>query len=354
MNPFPLRLQSARQRAGMSLRDLSLAMGSRVSHTALNRYEKGVMKPDGSVLVELSKALNVRTDYFFREPILEITEIEFRKKAKLTQRELKSIKLTVKDEVERYLELEGYLDAQVSWRNPLAGRRISVPIDIEWAVALLQDEWDLGSNALPNITVMLEERGIKVVEIEASQAFDGFSGWGNSSIPIIVVNNTFTVERKRFTLLHELAHLVLEFDERHEPRQRESLCHRFAGAMLLPEGVALRTLGPMRASLTMLELVALKEQCGISIQAIMARAKDLQIIGGETYVRFRKRVNTDPNLKLEHGYGAYRGTESPQRFNQLLCRAASERIVSISKAASLAGMRVAAVRDFLDSRNLVQ
>jgi Zn-dependent peptidase ImmA (M78 family) len=211
-------------------------------------------------------------------------------------------------------------------------------------VALLQDEWDLGSNALPNITVMLEERGIKVVEIEANQAFDGFSGWGNSSIPIIVVNKTFTVERKRFTLLHELAHLVLEFDERLEPRQRESLCHRFAGAMLLPEGVALRTLGPMRASLTMLELVAIKEQYGISIQAIMARAKDLQIIGGETYVRFRKRVNTDPNLKLEQGLGAYRGTESPQRFNQLLCRAASERIVSMSKAASLAGMKFAQFR----------
>jgi Zn-dependent peptidase ImmA (M78 family) len=94
----------------------------------------------------------------------------------------------------------------------------------------------------------------------------------------------------------------------------------------------------------MLELVAIKEQYGISIQAIMARAKDLQIIGGETYVRFRKRVNTDPNLKLEQGLGAYRGTESPQRFNQLLCRAASERIVSMSKAASLAGMKFAQFR----------
>jgi transcriptional regulator with XRE-family HTH domain len=209
MNPFPLRLQSARHRAGMSLRDLSMAMGSRVSHTALNRYEKGIMKPDGNMLVELSKVLNVGTDYFFREPTLEITEIEFRKKAKLTQRELKAIKLTVKDQVERYLELEGYLDAQVAWSNPLSGKRISSPDDIEFAVALLQDEWDLGTNALPNITLMLEERGIKVVEIEANQAFDGFSGWGNSSIPIIVVNRTLTLERKRFTLLHELAHLVL-------------------------------------------------------------------------------------------------------------------------------------------------
>jgi Zn-dependent peptidase ImmA (M78 family)/transcriptional regulator with XRE-family HTH domain len=344
MNPFPLRLQSARHRAGMSLRDLSMAMGSRVSHTALNRYEKGIMKPDGNMLVELSKVLNVGTDYFFREPTLEITEIEFRKKAKLTQRELKAIKLTVKDQVERYLELEGYLDAQVAWSNPLSVKRISSPDDIELAVALLQDEWDLGTNALPNITLMLEERGIKVVEIEANQAFDGFSGWGNSSIPIIVVNRTLTLERKRFTLLHELAHLVLEFDKRLELRQRESLCHRFAGAMLIPEGVALRTLGPMRASLTMPELVALKEQNGISIQAIMARAKDLHIIGGETYVRFRKRVNTDPKLKLEEGYGAYQGSESPQRFNQLLCRAASERIVSMSKAASLAGMKFAQFR----------
>lgn len=140
MNPFPIRLQSTRQRAGMSLRDLSLSMGSRVSHTALNRYEKGVMKPDSSVLLGLSKALNVVTDYFFREPTIEITKVEFRKKARLIQRELKSIKFAVKDEIERYLELEGYLNSQVAWCNPIAGRRISVPTDVDWAVALLQDE----------------------------------------------------------------------------------------------------------------------------------------------------------------------------------------------------------------------
>ena len=83
----------------MSLRNLSLTMGTRVSHTALNRYEKGLMKPDGSVLVELSKALNVGTDCFFREPTIVITNIEFRKKARFTQKELKAIKLTIKDKV---------------------------------------------------------------------------------------------------------------------------------------------------------------------------------------------------------------------------------------------------------------
>jgi Zn-dependent peptidase ImmA (M78 family) len=88
-------------------------------------------------------------------------------------------------------------------------------------------------------------------------------------------------------------------------------------------------------------LIAIKETYGISIQAIMARAKDLQVISEDRYVNFRRWVNADPNRKKENGFGHFQGRESSTRFKQLLYRAAAEDLVSLNKAASLANMKLA-------------
>ena len=90
------------------------------------------------------------------------------------------------------------------------------------------------------------------------------------------------------------------------------------------------------------ELIAIKETYGISIQAIMARAKDLEIISDSYYVAFRKWINKN---RTEEGLGNYIGKEQSTRFKQLLFRATSEEIISMSKAANLANKKLASFRD---------
>ena len=72
---------------------------------------------------------------------------------------------------------------------------------------------------------MLEEHGIKVLEIEAPAKFDGLSTIINEKHPIIVLNKDFSSERKRFTAFHELGHIVLQFDDSIEEKEQESLCN---------------------------------------------------------------------------------------------------------------------------------
>jgi transcriptional regulator with XRE-family HTH domain len=60
------RIKSARKLAGFSLRELADLLNGIVSHNAISKYEKGLMMPDSKVLIALSKALNVKTDFFFR------------------------------------------------------------------------------------------------------------------------------------------------------------------------------------------------------------------------------------------------------------------------------------------------
>jgi Zn-dependent peptidase ImmA (M78 family) len=55
--------------------------------------------------------------------------------------------------------------------------------------------------------------------------------------------------RKRFTIAHELAHLLLDFSDC-ETHTHEKLCHSFAGAFLLPEKILRDEFGGERRKLT--------------------------------------------------------------------------------------------------------
>ena len=68
---------------------------------------------------------------------------------------------------------------------------------------------------------------------EPENNFDGLATIINDKYPVIVINKNFNVERKRFTLLHELGHLLLELPEC-EIKYEESVCNRFASEFLFP------------------------------------------------------------------------------------------------------------------------
>jgi Zn-dependent peptidase ImmA (M78 family)/DNA-binding XRE family transcriptional regulator len=339
---FAKRLKAARLLAGLSQDKLVDAIGHMVSKNAIAKYERAEMMPNSQVLIALAKALSVKPDYFFRPFTVEIGQVEFRKKSKLGARKIKVLQQQVSDQIERYLEIESLLDISSKFDNPIGHLLISKGEDVEKAVNTLLESWKIGINALPNVIELLEDKEIKVIEIEADPAFDGLSGWANGEIPVIVLNRDYPIERKRFTALHELGHLLMHVKKNLSPKEMEKLCHRFAGAMLMPKETFLTELGEHRSSFSLPELIAIKENYGLSVQAIMARAKDLEVINDSTYIRFRKFVNHN---RQEAGWGKYLGKEQSDRFMQLVHRAASENIISMSKAANLAGKKLAEFRN---------
>jgi Zn-dependent peptidase ImmA (M78 family)/DNA-binding XRE family transcriptional regulator len=339
------RIKSARIMAGLSLRELSAKLEGIVSHTAIKKFEDGQLMPDAKTLLAFAKALNVKTDYFLRSQSIEISQLEFRKRSRLPQKKLNIIRESIIDNIERYLELESFLNMPSEFSNPIRNHIIRNAEDVEKAVVHLLTIWNLGTNAIPNVIELLEDKEVKVVELDNDDDFDGLSGFANEIIPVIVINKSFPVERKRFTALHELGHLLLNFDSNLSPKEIEKHCHRFAGAMLLPRETIFQELGRKRDKISLNELVYIKESYGISIQAIMARAKDLGIITDDQYVRFRIWVNKHEDHKKEKGLGEFRSHEISTRFNQLLYRATAEEIISMSKAASLANIKLASFRD---------
>ncbi len=342
---FAKRLRSARVMANMSQDKLVEKIKGIVSKNSISKYERGEMLPNSEVLIALSRALGVKTDYFYRDFSVSIDNIEFRKRTKLGKKKENSIKENAVDIVSRYLELEKFLNIKSSFSNPIVDLKIKDKWDIEQAANKLLEKWDLGSNALPNVVDLLEDKEIKVIEVEASEAFDGFSGWADGNIPVIVLNKNFNLERKRLTALHELGHLLLNFSNNLESREIEKLCFQFGGALLIPIETFKREFGDFRSHISIAELIAIKETYGMSIQAIMARAKNLELISDYSFIKFRKWIN---NNKTEKNLGVYVGKEESNRFKQLVYRAASEEIISYSKAANLSNQKLAQFRkDFV-------
>ena len=89
-----------------------------------------------------------------------------------------------------------------------------------------------------NLTSLLEKAGIIVYFLkDASEKFDGMTLFTNSGQPIIFINDDFTNDRKRFTIAHELGHLImhLRFDLFEVPeKELEDQANEFAAEFLLP------------------------------------------------------------------------------------------------------------------------
>lgn len=339
INEFGLRLRSARKMAGMSMEALALATGSKVSKQAISKYEKGQINPSSDILLAISKALDVKADYFFRSSRLKISGLAFRKKSKLRRKEEDRIKYQTLDFLQKYLELEEILNLSHGFSNPVSNRKISSQEDIEQTVAEIRKKWNLGDSPIQQLTELLEDKGFKIIEVDASSDFVGLSGYAEGmDIPVIAVFKKGDCVRKRFTIAHELAHLLLDFSDCEES-SHEKLCHAFAGALLLPERVIREELGEQRKKITEWELKKLKGIYGISMQAIMARALTLGLISEHTFKIFRINVSKLGWRKNEPGH--YSGMEKANRFKQLVLHAAAEQIISYSKGAEFLNLFLA-------------
>ncbi len=332
---FAHRLKSARLMAGLSMQELSDLVDNKISKQSISKYEKGIMKPDSELLIRFSKVLNVKPNYFFRPFEVELEKVDFRKKSNLSQKEISSINEKSKDFLERYIEIEEHLGINQKFENPISDIQINSIDDIEKAVLVLRKEWKLGLNPLSNIFEMLENKGFKIFEVKASKAFDGLSSVIGNNIPILVINEITDILRRRFTVLHELGHILLQLPKNCSKHEIEHYCNYFAGSFLIPKQVLISELGVKRKTLIVKEVVEIKEYYGISLQDIIYRAKELDIISEQSVKRFCHFIKSYSKNKKEISLGEYKGKEKSERFQQLLYRAYAEQIVSQSKVAEL-------------------
>ena len=312
----------------MSTRDLAKRVG--VSATAISKYERGTAYPRQSTLLRLARALSVKVEFFFRDVNVDTISPAYRKDSSLGKRAQESIEATIKEVLERRLAIEDVLPNSNARKHSIPVYDVTSPGEADEAAGSLRDAWDLGSDPLDDLTGRLENHGVVVVLVDdGPTGFDGFSCWVNENVPVVAVNSHIPGDRERFSLAHELGHLVMRVPEDINP---EPLVHRFAAALLVPRQAALAELGTKRSNLSLNELLLLKQEYGISIQAWIRRARDLDIIDQDVYSGMFRRLAQLGFRRQEPGEVK---KEQPHYYELLVHQALSEGLITPSYAASL-------------------
>ena len=324
------RIKGARIMAQLSQRDLANAAG--VSAMAISKYERDMDIPSSSVLIRLAKALDIKIEYFFRPTTITLSSPTNRGQVLLIREQAASILERVQEWLERYIDVESLLDIGSYFKLP-SKRCIETPNDIEKAAQDIREEWRLGLDPIEGLVEIFEDRGIKVALVDGYTAFDALTLWANIDIPVIVLQRDMPGDRQRLCLARELGHLILEISEQIDT---EKAIHRFARALLAPRPAVEFELGPKRHAISLYELHLLKHKYGLSMQAWIERAKDLEILSEKDAAQLVKL------FRQRHWYFEEPGDalppEEPQRFKRLVMNAFCEGIISQARAAELLGV----------------
>lgn len=335
------RIRQARLAAGLTLGALGEKVG--VSHTAIQKYEKGLLTPSSSQLLKLARACGVRTEYFFRTHTVELLQPEFRKRASFGKTAQDALKLKVVELVEKRVELLGaFPESPLLAFAPPEGlpERIESLDEIEAFSDQVRNAWQLGMNPIADLTDTLEVVGLLVIVVdEENPKFSGLTAKActddGRAYPVVAVSKLWPGDRQRFTLAYELGHLLLE-GRLAEGLDEEKACDRFAGAFLAPRVAVLHLLGQQRHALEWQELYVLKREFGLSMAGWLQRATQCGVITDACHLSMVKRFSAKGWRKNEPGDPLPQ--EHPRLFDQLVYRALAEQYISEAKAAELLGI----------------
>jgi len=345
----------AREAAGLSLRALEDAIRGLVSAQAIGKYENNLMMPGSSVLLALAGALRVSPEYLLSTRQISLSGVDFRKEPSAGVKAEKAVAALVIDQLERYLMIESLLPhARRDW---IAADHGDFPVngfdDAEKAAEQLRELWRLGIDPIASMVDLLEEKGIKVIALDLPQDVSGSKAFARTDlsgdVAVIVVNKNHNGERQRFTLAHELAHLVLRPSEAltNDDTLLEKVSDRFAGAFLIPAVSLYERLGQARTSISLGEIYEQKSFYGVSCSSVVVRCKQLGILGqtasGKLWGVLKKHGLVGKDAKEPRPLAP----EVPKRMERLCLHAISEGAASVSKAAEILGVSVRKLDDLL-------
>ena len=267
-------LRLARQRRGFPQTEAAKMLG--IDQSLLSRLENGVAEIRDDILARAETAYRVRRSFFFQSDPIYGAPVSvhpmWRRKADVTGRDIDAI---VAELNVRVMHLRKFLEAaDVAAVNDLPRLDIEDYGDPEQIAALVRSHWKVPRGPIRDLTVLVERAGVLVAHSNmAGAAVSGVTFSVPGMAPLIVLNTDQPADRMRFTLAHELGHLVMH---RFPSPNMENEAHAFASALLMPAADIRPLLQARRIDLPL--LASLKPEWRTSMQSIIMRAKSLGLL----------------------------------------------------------------------------
>jgi Zn-dependent peptidase ImmA (M78 family)/transcriptional regulator with XRE-family HTH domain len=311
MHDIAAALVALRELFGLSQSKLGKVLG--LSQSALSKLESGYTDCTPDLVVRITRALGVAETFLDQEfDRCPMSATAFRKFSDVTQTQAKSIRALgslVSERLRACFEITR-TENNSSVRQTLASYAGEGPISM---AARVRQYWGAGDGPIRNLTRLVEELGITVVHVELGiPRMDGLSLWPQGMSPLILLKAGAEGSRMRFTLAHELGHVLLHHGpiQGKESKDLEEEANQFASALLLPP--------EFKSELPILHdywsYLALKARWGVSALAIIYRAGQLNMIDEQEHQKLYMYVSRLGYRKAEPNPLQ---AEQPSRFRQI-------------------------------------
>jgi Zn-dependent peptidase ImmA (M78 family)/transcriptional regulator with XRE-family HTH domain len=292
------RLRLARYRAGLNIRELAETVG--LSSGAISQYETGRATPTPAGVARLAMATGVPAAFLtFGTRAVSMAGLEgthfrsLRSTSKQTRANAwtwSEMVLDLTQVLERYVRLPT-ASVPVHTLVPGASRE-----EFRAAAALVRKEWALPDGPVGHLARHMEMHGIVISRLTlADGGIDAFSQYQSDHPVVVLGENKGDIARSRFDLAHELGHLVCH-PEADPGGTQENQAHGFAAELLMPEE-HMRAVLPRRYDLG--TYVKLKQEWGVSIAALLFRARALEVITDVAYRRAVVALNSQYGRRNE-------------------------------------------------------
>jgi Zn-dependent peptidase ImmA (M78 family)/transcriptional regulator with XRE-family HTH domain len=268
----PKMIVLAREYRGINQEEL--AQNISITQGYLSKIEKGLLLANEEVLERLCATLKLDAKFFSKKGDIFPPNLYYRKKTKTPQRTLNKIEAEMNIHRLNIHELLTSIDIDT---QPLGNFDLEEHLDPKLVARKVRQLWGIPSGPINNLYSIIERKGVVMVSFDfESLDIDGRSMFTDKKQPIIFVNSSKPMCRQRFTVAHELGHLLMHIGNSiSEERDIEKEANIFANEFLIPE-MDLRK--QILTGLTLHGLADLKRYWKVSMQAILYKAHSSKII----------------------------------------------------------------------------
>jgi Zn-dependent peptidase ImmA (M78 family)/DNA-binding XRE family transcriptional regulator len=264
---------------GRQLRKITqagLAKSISITQGHLSKIENGLIEPTDAIIIKMAEILKFPQDFFYQSDRvygLPISIHLHRKKASVRQQSLESIDAELNIRLMHLRRLLKAIDFDGQFEMP----KIDIDEyhgDVERIAELVRQTWLLPRGPLQNLTECIEQAGCIISLCNFSTSLiDGFSCSVPGLPPCIFLNQNQPSDRMRFTLAHELGHLVMH--RQILEQDMEDHANEFASAFLMPLN---DIKGDLNGRINLPRLASLKPIWRVSIQSLVMRAFKIGVI----------------------------------------------------------------------------
>lgn len=279
------RLLLARQLRTLSQIEACRRIG--IKQPLLSKAERGITSLDEENLVRCAKAYDLPLSFFERNiSNAPVGHFYYRRKLTVSEREIAAFEAKVRifqdiiDNIMEEVELPEYAFTE----NLIGDSPEETAQKVRFALGVYR-------GAMPNLTTLIENSGVIVVRLDfGTDKIDGTTTITPKGRKVMFINSTMPNDRVRFSTAHELGHLLLHLSQPpHKDTDVEDEADRFASELLMPAIEISQEFHTVKFD----ELSALKRKWGVSMRALVRRARDVGFIDDKRYrnlqIAFSKR-----------------------------------------------------------------